>query len=394
MRRMVYVAAAVTVFVLVTACPSDPGSSTRPTFYNVTYDGNGATSGTAPEDNTAYERGATVTVADAGALAKSSYTFAGWNTQPDASGTDRAVSSTFAMGNSDVTLYAWWTNDTLTALDYVDLVSVPGGTYIQSDGSASFTHTVSSFDIGKYEVRYELWYEVYQWGTSNGYSFENAGREGYDGIDGANYTSDRYEPVTNVAWRDSIVWCNAYSEMTGYSPVYKNGSDTVIRDSTLANATEVDGAVADWTANGYRLPTEGEWQHAASYIDGSSWLAYNHASGDESSHCYPTDGGVSTVVDDYAVYSVTATAQVGSKTENHLAIFDMSGNVYEWCWDWYDTYPAGPEADYRGPAATTDRVRRGGGYIDDTYNLRVGSRPDLGPGHPIITGGLRVSRVP
>lgn len=104
-------------------------------------------------------------------------------------------------------------------IKYKDLVLVPGGTYNQKTPNANigcpdnFNHTISSFKIAKYEVTYELWYNVIQWGIANGYTFLNLGSEGNFGITGNLPTSSKHEPVTTINWRDIIVWCNAYSEM-------------------------------------------------------------------------------------------------------------------------------------------------------------------------------------
>ncbi len=142
------------------------------------------------------------------------------------------------------------------------MVRVNGGTFTQkSDEGESFRHTISSFDIGKYEVTYELWYAVYKWATKNGYHFANKGREGNDGSDGEKPTSSKYEPVTVVNWRDCIVWCNAYSEMLGYTPVYY-WNDYVLKDSSDSRDVHCDNVDVYWSTNGYRLPTEGEWQYA------------------------------------------------------------------------------------------------------------------------------------
>ena len=103
---------------------------------------------------------------------------------------------------------------------YTSFASVSGGTFTQTNGSESFEHSIASFYMGKYEVTYELWYTVRQWALSNGYAFANAGREGNDGTTGAAPTGAKYEPVTTINWRDMIVWCNAYSEMTGRTPTY------------------------------------------------------------------------------------------------------------------------------------------------------------------------------
>jgi formylglycine-generating enzyme required for sulfatase activity len=292
----------------------------------------------------------------------------------------------------------------LTGIQKRDMVSITGGAYIQTDGTNSFSHTISSFQFAKYEVTYELWYTVFHWALSNGYNFDNLGTEGNNITNGAPPTSAKYEPVLDICWCDTIVWCNAYSEMAGLTPCYTYSGST-IKDST--NAGVCDNAVCNWTANGYRLPTEGEWQFAASN-KGST--IYNWASG---AATYSTDiadvNPVNGVVDGkdandvVAVYGkywngswidtgVWETSDVGTKTANALSIFDMSGNAYEWCWDWYDTYPLAVQSNYRGPGNTTDRIIRGGSYYGSAVLLQVGRRNWFPPDGSYEDTGFRVAR--
>jgi formylglycine-generating enzyme required for sulfatase activity len=289
---------------------------------------------------------------------------------------------------------------TATSTSTVDssaLVSVTGGTFTQTDTSAnSFSHTISTFKIGKYEVTYELWYTVYQWAIANGYTFAYAGSEGIYGTIGAAPTAAKYQPVTSVNCRDVIVWCNAYSEMSSLTPAYCSNASyiTPIKISTNYSVIEtapgtVDNPYVNWSANGYRLPTEGEWQYAASYIDGTSWTPYNYASGATADYTNVTATGL------VAWYNAncSSTQAVGGKTANALGIYDMSGNVYEWCWDWYGTYP-GTSTDYRGPVSGSVRVMRGGNFDGFASYLQVGNRNTAAnPCSAFGSSGFRFART-
>jgi formylglycine-generating enzyme required for sulfatase activity len=253
-------------------------------------------------------------------------------------------------------------------IDSSALVSVPGGTYTQTTaGTNRFSHTISTFKMGKYQVTYDLWYKVYTWAVANGYTFANVGAEGSNGTVGAAPTTAKYQPVTTISWRDAIVWCNAYSQEAGLTPCYTYSS-AVIKDST--NATACDSAVCAWTNNGYRLPSEGEYQYAASYEDGTAWTLYNYASGATAAY---TNEAATDLVGWDSVNSGSTTHAVGGLTANALGIYDMSGNVWEWCFDWYGTYPTTASTNYKGPASGADRVMRGGGY-GGAVGLQVGGR--------------------
>lgn len=215
--------------------------------------------------------------------------------------------------------------------------------------------TVSGFYMDANLVTFSQWQSVYAYATSHGYGFVHVGAG-----KGTNH------PVQKVDWYDAVKWSNARSQQSGLLPVYYTDAGL----TKVYTNGEIDAVYVKSTANGYRLPTEAEWEKAARGGLASLRFPWGNVIsqslanyyGDTSSYDYDLGpNGYSDIGS--AGGSTPATSPVGTFAPNGYGLYDMAGNVLEWCWDWYATpYGLPSSTDPTGSETGIYRVLRGGGW--------------------------------
>jgi len=237
----------------------------------------------------------------------------------------------------------------------MEMVQIPAGTFTMGTVSGGNDDerpvrqvTLSAFKMGKYEVTQEQYQEVMGENPSSFGSNPAAGE-----LQGK-------RPVENVTWFDAIEFCNKLSVKEGLTPVYTITGRNPSTGYPITDAT----VSANWSNNGYRLPTEAQWEYACRAGSTTDW----------------TFGNDQNQLINYAWYGANSnymTHQVGKKTANAWGLYDMHGNVYEWCWDWFGSSYYGESGNTNnpmGPASGPDRVRRGGSWFNSAGYTRSAYR--------------------
>jgi formylglycine-generating enzyme required for sulfatase activity len=267
-----------------------------------------------------------------------------------------------------------WYKTTSMIIEPVEMVYVPGGSFemgkelgTDSSGDATPVHTVTltGFYMGKYEVT-QAQYQAVMGGLPLS-------------LPGSYGVGDNY-PVYYISWYEAIEFCNTLSIKEGLSPYYS--IDAVNKDPNNSNSYDTMKwtVTRNSTANGYRLPTEAQWEYAA-----------KGGNGTPGNYTYSGSNTIGNVAW-YFGNSDNKTHEVGQKAPNSLGIYDMSGNVWEWCWDWAGEYSSEMQTNPVGAASGNNRVRRGGGWIIDAAYARSVYRGNADPGYRDFNIGFRLVR--
>ncbi len=267
---------------------------------------------------------------------------------------------------------------------------------------------LSPYCIGKTAVTYGLWKEVYDWAIENGYTFRNSGGG----------ESEKH-PATFISWMDCVVWCNAYTEKYyGESTecVYMSSEEKdaiILRNSKEEIACD---AFADINKKGFRLPTDAEWEFAARWQRdnsnknavkyGKDWLTKLDSASGASANW--KDERATGEVGWFSGNSDEKSHEVGQKKVNAFGLYDMSGNIWEFCFDKYHGFVTDPTYDDwryiisgvvknpQGSDIGTTRIIRGGSWSsakwsDNSMSCTVGSRGDLLPSYVDDLYGFRLA---
>jgi formylglycine-generating enzyme required for sulfatase activity len=264
-----------------------------------------------------------------------------------------------------------------------------GDTFDEGGEDEKPVHTVSlsPFQIGKYEVTFAE-FDLFCEKTG----FTKPGDEGW---------GRGRMPVVNVSWYDVISYCNWLSVQHRHTPLYKIANNRELQQRWEESNYGLDldkespEIVVDWKAEGFRLPTEAEWECAASYKPDGTKARFGNGKDTldpKDVNFNPTEKSIYSISGENRQRTVPVGSLVGS--ENARGLFDMSGNVWEWCGDWYGGYSGANGRNPRGATLGDRRVVRGGSYWHSAGNCRVSDRSDVDPPYRHVNFGFRLVLSP
>lgn len=182
-------------------------------------------------------------------------------------------------------------------------------------------------------------------------------------------------PVENVTWYDAVLYCNARSRSEARDTIYSYNQATM---EPGQRCTGLGGLAADFSKNGYRLPTEAEWEFACKAGTMTNYWWGNDTNG--MGECA------------WNYHNCIATQPVATKKANAFGLYDMAGNVFEWCHDWYGSYGGEAQTDPVGPAEGINRVVRGSAWYYFDHRMRSANRYSLNPDGCFSIYGFRCAR--